>query len=65
MRRPRRSRSARTSSSASIRALTSPASPIGGSVSESPSGPTSTQRDPAIVRVRDTIAACVERIVRP
>ncbi|MDR8955654.1 Nodulation protein D 2 [Burkholderia multivorans] len=26
---------------------------------------TSTQRDPAIVRVRDTIAACVERIVRP
>lgn len=26
---------------------------------------TSTQRDPAIVRVRDTIAACIERIVRP
>jgi hypothetical protein len=49
----------------SIRALTSPASPIGGSVSESPSGPTSAQRAPAIVRVRDTIAACVERIVRP
>ncbi|KVQ13919.1 LysR substrate-binding domain-containing protein [Burkholderia ubonensis] len=26
---------------------------------------TSTQRDPAIVRVRDTVAACIERIVRP